>query len=162
LLQSNSYAGNITVSAGTLSLTYPDIAATATVTVASNAVLNLNFANSDTNIVAVLDLSGTNAAPGLHNNTTDPTFITGSGSLLVIPPAPINPLPGTIQVSASGSTLSLAWPTNAGWLLQAQTNSAQVGLGTNWVTLPGSGSITNLSIPMSLTNRATFYRMVHP
>jgi autotransporter-associated beta strand protein len=160
--QSNSYTGNITVSAGTLNITYPDIAPKAIVTIGSNAVVNLNFANSETNTIAVLTLNGTNATPGLHNNGTDPNFITGAGSFLVIPPPPINPLPGTIQVSVSGSTLNLGWPTNAGWLLQAETNSLQHGLGTNWVTIPGSDAITNVSIPMSSTNGSTFYRMVHP
>ncbi|HTB83436.1 MAG TPA: autotransporter-associated beta strand repeat-containing protein, partial [Candidatus Sulfotelmatobacter sp.] len=163
MLQSNVYTGNITVSAGTLNLSYPDIAAGATVTLAggTNAMLNLSFANSDTNTVAGLVLGGVPAAAGLHNATTDPTYITGSGSLLVNP-ITINPLPGTIQFSVSVSTLNLAWPTNGGWLLQAQTNSLQSGLGTNWVVVAGSDSITNLSIPINQANGAVFYRMVHP
>ena len=71
--------------------------------------------------------------------------------------SPINPNPPTIGFSLSGHTLNLAWPTNAGWLLQAQTNQ----LGTNWVTVPGSGSVTNLSIPVN-TNGSVFYRLMYP
>jgi len=160
--QSNRYTGNITVSAGTLNLAYPDIASNAVVTISNNAVMNLNFPNSDTNTIAVLTLNGTDAAAGLHNNLTDPAFITGSGNFLVIPPPPINPLPGTIQVRAAANTLNLAWPTNGGWLLQAQTNSLGHGLGTNWITITGSDSITNLALPINSTNGSTFYRMVHP
>jgi autotransporter-associated beta strand protein len=160
--QSNAYTGNITVSAGTLSAAFEDFAVTATVTIASNAVLNLNYADLGTNIVTGLVLNGTNAPAGLHNATTDPAFISGAGNLLVVPPPPINPLPGMIQVSVSAGTLNLGWPTNAGWLLQAQTNSLATGLDTNWVTIPGSDSITNMGVPISSTNGATFYRMVHP
>lgn len=159
LQQSNSYTGNLTVSAGTLSLSYPDIAARATVTLAGSAMLNLNFANSETNTVAGLILNDVPAAGGVHNAGTDPTFISGSGSLLVIP---INPQPGIIEHNVAGNTLNLSWPTNAGWLLQAQTNSIAVGLGTNWSTLTGSDSITNLSVTMNSTNGAVFYRLIHP
>lgn len=163
MMQSNNITGNITVNAGTLTLSYPDIAPAATVTIAggTNAMLNLNFANSDTNQVAALILNGVSAAAGIHNAITDPAYISGSGSLLVNPNF-INPLPGTIQFNASGSTLSLAWQTNAGWLLQIQTNSLQTGLGTNWVTMPGSDSMTNLNVQMNPTNGATFYRLLHP
>ncbi|MBW8864995.1 MAG: autotransporter-associated beta strand repeat-containing protein, partial [Verrucomicrobia bacterium] len=162
--QSNSYTGNITISGGTLNLNFPDIATTAVVTIASNSVLNINFPNADTNTVAGLVLNGTNAAAGLHNNSTDPTFITGNGNVLVVPPPTINPLPGPIQflVSGGGSVLNLAWPTNAGWLLLVQTNQLGKGLSTNWVTVPGSDSITNLSVPMSPGNGATFYRLLRP
>ncbi|HMD54795.1 MAG TPA: hypothetical protein VKJ65_09625, partial [Phycisphaerae bacterium] len=74
----------------------------------------------------------------------------------------INPLPGTIQVSLSGNTLKLGWPTNAGWLLEAQTNSLASGLGTNWALVSGSSSVTNMTITINPTNGAVFYRMQHP
>jgi autotransporter-associated beta strand protein len=162
LATNTTYTGNTTVSNGVLSLTYSNLATNSTVTIATNATLNLNFANSDTNTVGVLVLNGTNAAVGLHNASTDPAYLTGPGNLLVIPPVTINPNPGTIQISISGNILSLAWPTNAGWLLQAQTNSLQLGLSTNWVTLPGSGAITNLSVTIDPANGSTFYRIAHP
>jgi autotransporter-associated beta strand protein len=163
LASNTTYTGNTTISNGTLSLTYPTLATNSTVAIATGAVLNLNFANSDTNTVGMLVLNGTNASVGLHDATTDSAYITGSGSLLVTSQSTINPTPGTIQFGVSGNTLNLAWPTNAGWLLQAETNPPATGINsTNWVTLPGSDSITNLSITVSPTNGPTFYRLIHP
>ncbi len=80
----------------------------------------------------------------------------------VTPPGTINPNPGKIQFSISGSTLSLAWPTNSGWLLQTQTNSLAVGIYTNWVTVPGSAAITSTNITINPGIGSVFYRMVHP
>lgn len=161
LMTNTSYTGNTVISNGTLSLTYPTLAADSTVAINTNSILNLNFVNSDTNTVAGLVLGGTNVVAGLHNASTDPAFISGTGSLWVVPSSTINPNPGTIQFGFSSGTLSLAWPTNAGWLLQAQTNSIQIGLSNNWVTVPGSDSITNLNITIDPAS-ASFFRLIHP
>jgi autotransporter-associated beta strand protein len=85
----------------------------------------------------------------------------GSISVLSVAP-PINPLPGTIQTVLSGNTLSLAWPTNSGWILQTQTNTLTSGLTTNWLTVPGSTSISNTSVTLNPANGAVFYRLAHP
>jgi autotransporter-associated beta strand protein len=165
LTTNTTYVGNTTVSNGVLSLIYDATLATnSIVTIADGAKLDLSFTNTvnATNIVGALVLHGTNAAAGLHNASTDPAYITGTGSLMVVPLITINPMPGTIQFGVLGNTLTLAWPTNAGWLLQAQTNSLQTGLGTNWVTMLGSASITNLSVPENPANGSTFYRLIHP
>ncbi len=164
----NSYTGNTTISNGTLVINFPFLSTNSTVTVNTNAtlgtngVLTLNFAGSETNVVVALVLGGVSKPAGVYSATTDPLYITGSGSLQVIPLSTINPHPGPIQFSVSGSTLNLWWPTNANWLLQAQTNSLQVGLGTNWVTVPGSDTITNLSVTINPTNGSTFYRLKLP
>jgi hypothetical protein len=94
----------------------------------------------------------------LSNNLANPSVD------LVITNAPpvINPLPGTILASVSGSTLTLSWPTNLGWLLQQQTNPPLVGLSTNWVTVPGSSMVTSTNLPISRANGSAFFRMVHP
>jgi autotransporter-associated beta strand protein len=158
LEQSNSYTGNITVNAGTLGLSYPDIAPAATVTVATNAMLSLNFANSETNAVGSLVLNGAYAAVGVHNATTDPTYINGSGSLLVL--NQLNQNPGTIQFSLSGGVLSLAWPTNGGWKLQ--TNSVSVVNPAAWFDFPGSTAVTSTNIPLDTTSTSVFFRLVKP
>lgn len=75
---------------------------------------------------------------------------------------PINPLPGVVQVNLSGAQLSLSWPTNLGWILQAQTNALSAGLNTNWVNVPGSTSVTNIIVGMDPTKGAVFYRLMHP
>lgn len=156
-----SYVGNTTVSNGTLSITYPNLPNNGTVTIEANAVLDLDFTNYATNVVGGLVLNGAAAAAGIHNASTDPTYISGIGTLLVVPPIVINPNPGPIQFKLSGTTLNLAWPTNAGWFLQVQTNSVRTGISNNWVTVPGSDSITNLSVGVDPANGATFYRLMY-
>ena len=164
IVTTNTYAGNTTVSNGVLSIGYPNLSTNSTVTIASGAVLDLNFTNTveTTNIIAGLVVNGVNEPAGLYNHS-NLASITSGGSLLVIPPVTINPNPGRIQFSLAGNnTWNLAWPTNAGWLLQVQTNTVRAGLSTNWVTVPGSASITSTNIIINPTNGTTFYRLMYP
>lgn len=132
-----------------------------------------------TNVGAALQVGDTfnlfpaavTAFAGINLITTDATgnvytwinHVTTDGSIQVASVAPaINPNPGTIQFSVSGGSLNLAWPTNAGWLLQTQTNSLNTGLSTNWVTLPGSGSATSTNMAIDPASGAVFYRLIHP
>ncbi len=167
----NSYTGHTTVSDGTLIINGEFLATNSIVTVNTNAtlgtngVLNLNFSDNGTNIVAALVLGGVSKPAGVYNATTDPLYLAGSGSLEVVPPVTINPLPGTIAVSVSGGTLSLSWPTNAGWILQSQTNALNTGLmpnGAAWFTVPGSDLVTSTNLTINPANGAVFYRMMHP
>ncbi len=80
-----------------------------------------------------------------------------NGAVLGTPP--VNPYPGPIQFSVTGNQLTLGWPTNFGWTLQIQTNDLSTGLGTNWVDVPGSTTITNIAVPVSATNGSVFYRI---
>jgi len=163
LLTTNYYTGNITVSNGALSLSYPDITNTATVTIATNSVLNLNFANADTNTVSSLIVNGVSKSTGLYNNSTDPLYLTGSGNLLVIPT--INSLPGPIQFSVTGTALTLSWPTNLGWILQSQTNALNVGLvatSNAWFDVAGSAGVTSTNMVITPANPSVFYRLRHP
>jgi hypothetical protein len=67
--------------------------------------------------------------------------------------------PTNITVVASGNALMLSWPADhLGWRLQVQTN--QSGIGTNWVTLPGTELVTSTNLPY--TNPAAFYRLILP
>jgi hypothetical protein len=43
-----------------------------------------------------------------------------------------------------------------------QTNALSVGLGTNWVTWPGSAATNAISIPANPTNPSVFFRLVYP
>jgi autotransporter-associated beta strand protein len=169
LFGTNSYTGNTTISNGTLVLNFPFLSSTSSVTINTNAtlgtngVLTLNFANSETNVVAALIVDGVSKPAGVYNNGTDPLYITGLGSLEVVPPVTINPIPGTIQVSVSGSTLTLAWPTNAGWMLQSQTNTLSVGLTTNgWIDISNSVNVTSTNIIMNPVNPTVFFRLRFP
>jgi hypothetical protein len=76
----------------------------------------------------------------------------------------LNAYPPSIQSTVNGSTLTLGWPTNLGWVLQAQTNGLSVGLTptNNWVDVPGSATATQQVITINQTNPAVFYRMRNP
>ncbi|MDB6017462.1 MAG: outer rane autotransporter barrel domain protein [Pedosphaera sp.] len=161
LAYTNTYTGDTIINAGTLELNAPCLTNTSTVTISNGAVLNLNFANADTNQVAALILNGTNQPNGRYNATTASGYITGSGSLLVGPPVTINPLPGSIQFSVSGSTLALSWPTNLGWILQSHTNALNVNSNA-WFDMPGSSSSTFTNITINPANPTEFYRLRSP
>jgi autotransporter-associated beta strand protein len=71
--------------------------------------------------------------------------------------------PPTLTNAVSGGTLTLSWPADhLGYSLQAQTNSRSVGLTANWVTLPGSQSVTTTNLPIDTANPTVFYRLVYP
>jgi autotransporter-associated beta strand protein len=142
-------SGNLASSgAGTIIITNlgPDLAVGDTLQLFNKPVVNGN----------TLSIVSTNGGTWTNNLALNGTIqLTG-----IMPP--INPLPGVIQVSLSGSALALSWPTNAGWLLQAQTDTLPMGLSTNWVAVPGSEGFTNLIININSATGAAFYRLVHP
>jgi hypothetical protein len=68
--------------------------------------------------------------------------------------------PTNIVISVNGGNLSLSWPEDhLGWTLQAQTNALNAGLGSNWVDVPGSSSVTNVVVPIDTHSPTVFYRM---
>ena len=68
-----------------------------------------------------------------------------------------------VTTSVSAGNLNLAWPSDhLGWRLQVQTNTLGAGLGTNWNTVTGSTSVTNVTIPVNPANGAVFYRLTYP
>ncbi len=79
------------------------------------------------------------------------------GTLRIISLAP------ALASQVNGNQISLSWPSqNIGWLLQAQTNSTAVGLGSNWVDVPGSTTSDNAMFTIDPANGAVFYRLVAP
>jgi len=97
--------------------------------------------------------------PGISGN-----LVTNSGPTiaLAIPSGPPR-IPTNLVFSVSGSTLTLSWPANyLGWYLQAQTNSLSSGLGTNWVTIPGTELVTSYTNTIDTTKGTVFYRLDLP
>ena len=85
---------------------------------------------------------------------------TGTGSLTV---QGIPTTPTSITFSVSSGQLTINWPAGyAGWILQSQTNTLSVGLGTNWADVPGSAGVTSESMPINAANPAVFYRLRSP
>ncbi len=69
----------------------------------------------------------------------------------------------TIIMGNSSTQMTLGWPVDhTGWLLQSQTNAFGQGLSTNWVTICGSDTNNQLSIPIVATNGSVFLRLIHP
>jgi hypothetical protein len=71
--------------------------------------------------------------------------------------------PTNIAITAIGGAINLSWPTDhLGWHLQVQTNAPGAGLGTNWVTLPGSDQMNGTNITINPANGTVFYRLISP
>ena len=75
----------------------------------------------------------------------------------------VSTTPPQLNFSVSGGNLHLGWPADhTGWRLEAQTNSAGAGLGTNWATVPGSTAANQISIPIDVGNGSVFFRLIYP
>jgi autotransporter-associated beta strand protein len=95
-----------------------------------------------------------------HRAYTWNNQLAANGTIVVLTStSTVNLTPPNIQFQVSGNVLNLSWPANIGWYLQIQTNSLTVGLSTNWVTLPGSDSVTSTNITINPANGSVFYRM---
>jgi hypothetical protein len=94
-------------------------------------------------------------APG---QVWDTSQLASNGSLHLMS---VNTNPPPLTTGRSGNSLTLSWPQDhAGWRLQAQTNST--GLGTNWVTVPGTTNALSFTVPIASTNPAVFFRLIYP
>jgi autotransporter-associated beta strand protein len=160
LTGANAYTGNTTVTGGTLEIGQARIATNSTVSVASGAVLQLDFSGV-TNQIGGLVLNGVAQVPGVYDSTTSSPFLAGPGSLLVVNPVATNPT--NITSSVSGNLLTLSWPADhTGWRLQVQTNALAAGLSTNWVAIPGTDLVNSTNLTINPANGAVFYRLIYP
>ena len=72
-------------------------------------------------------------------------------------------VPTSLSFSSSGNAIQLTWPADhTGWRLQAQTNSLNVGLGTNWTDIPAATSTNKIAVPIGPTNGSVFFRLIYP
>jgi len=144
-LSSRLYANNISYG-GTLLVT--NVAATPITNgqvfqLVSAATPSGNFANAAS--VAIYP-----AGTGTFNPAT------GELTVTAVPAAP------TLNVAQSGNSLQFSWDNlNGVYHLQAQTNSLNVGISTNWFNYPG-GTTNSLTVPIDAANAAVFYRLVAP
>ncbi|MEI7728231.1 MAG: autotransporter-associated beta strand repeat-containing protein [Verrucomicrobiota bacterium] len=143
LTGSNTYSGNTMVGRGKLIIQQPTLDKNSTVVVSNGAILQLGF--SATNQVGALVLNGVSKPLGVYNNTTDPTYLAGTGSLLV---------GGVFLPVISGSTTFTNFITSYG-LASAAQNFAVTG--TNLTTditataAPGFEVSTNSGTPYDTT-----------
>jgi len=109
-------------------------------------------------------LTGT---PSVATTASFTVQVTGNDGLsstsvfsLTINPAPTPP---TITLAFDETHVCLSWPASClGWELETCTNLLSVGVGTNWVPVPGSRSNTLMPIPIDPTSPAGFYRLRLP
>jgi len=65
-----------------------------------------------------------------------------------------------VTTTVTSHSLKLAWPADhTGWTLEAQTNSAHAGIGTNWVPVASSTTTNSIVIPIVPGNANVFYRL---
>jgi regulation of enolase protein 1 (concanavalin A-like superfamily) len=115
----------------------------------------------------ITGLSFTNT--GLENGTTYYFVVSAvnpageSGNTAPVSAQPVSLAQPQINFAANGNQMQIAWSQDhLGWLLQVQTNSVGSGLGTNWVTLPGSMATNQMTITMNPTNGSVFFRLTYP
>jgi autotransporter-associated beta strand protein len=156
----NSYTGNTIINAGTLELaqSVPALSPSSTVLVTNGALLQLDSATV-TNQVAGLVLNGVSQAPGVYNSVNASPYITGPGSMQVVPAGPSGP--AYLTNSVSGGNLSLTWPAGQGWRLVSQTNSVSTGLSTNWSTVTGHAD-GSFNTPLDPSKPAVFFKLAYP
>ncbi len=111
---------------------------------------------------AVTNLPVTDANNNMLYTWTNKVAINGSIQVLTANP-PVNTTPTNITVQVSGGNMTLSWPLDhTGWTLQAQTNSVDLGLSTNWVDVIGSSVTNQVIIMINPTNGCAFFRLVYP
>jgi hypothetical protein len=76
---------------------------------------------------------------------------------------PVSLTPAQIALAVTNSQMQIVWPQDhTGWQVQVQTNAPGVGLGTNWITVPGSGLTNQFILPVDVANGSVFIRLVSP
>jgi hypothetical protein len=139
-----------------------------------NACANASFYNVKSSIASngpftvvasnVNGLSFTNT--GLSNGTVYYFVISATNSAgesansSAVSAQPVSTTAPVLQPGTSSGQLQLAWPEDhTGWILQAQTNPPNTGLGTNWVTVPASSGTNQMAFPIDPANGSVFYRL---
>jgi autotransporter-associated beta strand protein len=106
---------------------------------------------------------------GLANGTTYYYVVSATnsaGESANSPQTSVQPISSTsvpISFVATNGQFQINWPADhIGWSLQAQTNSLNAGLGTNWSTVAASSVTNRISFPTVPANASVFFRLVSP
>ena len=99
-----------------------------------------------------------NSLPILNGGLAWNTASLTNGIISVVATTPVN-----LVWTATGTGLNFSWPAGyVGWRLQAQTNSLNAGLGTNWAEVMGASLTNNVTLPADPTQGSVFYRLIYP
>ena len=169
-------AGNTTVSGTTVikidraaatnsdRLVAPSVVVNPGATLTVNNIGSPSFVAGDTFTLFSTPISGAFTTVTLPTLPSTNVFWTNNlavnGTIAVVATVTVNPNPTNVTFSAAGGNLTLSWPADhTGWTLQVQTNGLGVGLGTNWLNVPGSTVTNALSIPIGTAPGTVFYRL---
>ena len=76
---------------------------------------------------------------------------------------PVSLAPPQLDWALKANQLQLNWPTDhLGWTLQMQSNLLYATQGSNWITVLNSTNTCQIFLPVAITNRSVFYRLMHP
>jgi hypothetical protein len=71
-------------------------------------------------------------------------------------------VPPHLACQVADGQIQILWPPDhTGWQLQVQTNSSSIGLGTNWVAVPGSTLTNQFVLPTNPANGSVFLRLTY-
>ena len=69
--------------------------------------------------------------------------------------------PPKLGCAVANGEIQISWPPDhAGWSLQMQSNPLEQGLGTNWITLPGTNLTNYYGCPISLAGGSVYFRLI--
>jgi fibronectin-binding autotransporter adhesin len=123
--------------------------------------LGANLQVGDTFILFNKVVSGGGALAVVGGGATWNNNLEVDGTIQVASVVPTTPT--TITATSGAGTLDLNWPaSHLGWVLQTQTNALTVGIAANWVDVPGSASVTSVSIAINPAHPTVFFRLRSP
>jgi hypothetical protein len=68
-----------------------------------------------------------------------------------------------LSIFVTTNHVDISWPADhLGWRLESQTNDVQVGLSTNWFTVPDSTVTNHMVMPLDPANGSVFFRIAYP
>lgn len=155
----NSYVGDTIVTGGSTLRLDSTGTSPGAFRVVNGTGLNLNYIGSYS--VGSFYTNGVALPGGTYNSSNLAGFITGTGSIQVSGSLPSTPT--ELMFSTTSGHIAISWPANyQGWILQQQTNSAAVGLSTNWVDVAGSANLVSTNIQINPAMPSVYYRLRYP
>ena len=86
-----------------------------------------------------------------------------SANSIEVSAQPESLVPPQLGVTIGGNQIEFSWPSDhIGWHLEAQTNSLNAGLGTNWTLVAGSSATNQMTLPVDVGNESVFFRLGYP
>ena len=115
--------------------------------------------------IAFLNYTDSGLTPGLmyYYVITATNSFGESPNSAVVSARPVSLAPFSLGFDVLGPQLQISWPQDhTGWTLLMQTNSANAGLGNNWIRVPASQMTNEVFVPIDLGEGSAFFKVVYP